>query len=128
MVVADLKTFGMDEKIVVSTPPSAPVQAMIAYNYYAAERIHPCTVLGMLYVLEIISSVYGGQVAHSIAEGMDMPLPEGFTFLESHASMDLDHMANLRTLLGTIHDPEVQQTVTSSIEMNFYLFIAFLKH
>jgi len=128
MVVADLKTFGVDEKVATSTPPSPPVQAMIAYNYYAADRIHPCTVLGMLYVLEIISSVYGGQVATSIAEGMNMPLPEGFTFLESHASMDLDHMANLRTLLGTIEDPAVQQVVTYSIEMNFYLFIAFLKH
>ena len=127
MVIADLKTFGVDEKIVSNTPPSAPVQAMIAYNYFAVERVHPCAVLGMLYVLEIISSVYGGQVASSIADGLNMPLPEGFTFLESHASMDLDHMANLRALLEKIQDTEVQKVVVSAIEMNFYLFIAFLK-
>ena len=29
-----------------SAAPSAPVQAMIGFNYYAAERVHPCSVLG----------------------------------------------------------------------------------
>ncbi len=128
VVLADLKTFGAEQNVVVAAQPSFPVQAMIAYNYHAAERIHPCSVLGMLYVLEIISSVYGGQVATSIAEGLDMPMPEGFTFLDSHASMDLDHMANLRALLQTIDDRNVQEIVINAIQMNFYLFIEFLKN
>ncbi len=29
-----------------AVPPSAPVQAMIAFNYYTTERVHPCGVLG----------------------------------------------------------------------------------
>src|SRR3569832_2493736 len=114
MVVADLKTFGIDEHTLTCSLPSVFVQAMVAYNYYAAERIHPCAVLGMLYVLEIISSVYGGQVAQSIADGLKMPLPKGFTFLESHASKDMDHMANLRALLDTIKDTAVQDLIISS--------------
>jgi pyrroloquinoline quinone (PQQ) biosynthesis protein C len=127
LVLADLKTFGIEENAVISAPPSYPVQAMISYNYHACERIHPCAVLGMLYVLEIISSVYGGQVAASIAQGLNMPLPQGFTFLESHASMDLDHMANLRELLQTIDDEETQKIIINAIQMNFYLFSEFLK-
>jgi pyrroloquinoline quinone (PQQ) biosynthesis protein C len=128
LVLADLKTFGVERDKVVATPPSFPIQAMLAYNYHSSERIHPCCVLGMLYVLEIISSVYGGQVSASIAEGLKMPLPEGFTFLDSHASMDLDHMANLRALLETIQDEEIQNLVIQAIQMNFYLFTEFLKH
>lgn len=127
MVLADLKTFGIAEDEVISTPPTFAVQAMIAYNYHTCERVHPCSVLGMLYVLEIISSVYGGQVAASIAQGLNMPLPQGFTFLESHASMDLDHMANLRELLQTIDDMETQKIIINAIQMNFYLFSEFLK-
>jgi pyrroloquinoline quinone (PQQ) biosynthesis protein C len=80
----------------------------------------------MLYVLEIISSVYGGQVASSIANGLGKPLPDGFSFLESHASMDLDHMAKLRELLQTIDDAAVQEHVIHSIHMNFHLFSQFL--
>ncbi len=128
LVLADLETFGVERSVVVAASPSLPVQAMLAYNYHASERIHPCSVLGMLYVLEIISSVYGGQVATSIADGFKMPLSDGgFTFLDSHAEMDKDHMANLHTVLQTIEDLDVQEIVVNAIEMNFYLFTEFLK-
>jgi pyrroloquinoline quinone (PQQ) biosynthesis protein C len=126
MVLADLAVFGIQAEEVKSAPPSFPVQAMLAYNYHVSERVHPCGVLGMLYVLEIISSVYGGQVARSISEGLGMSLPTGFTFLDSHASMDLDHMAKLRELLQTIEDPVAQEHVINAIRMNFYLFVQFL--
>jgi pyrroloquinoline quinone (PQQ) biosynthesis protein C len=126
MVLNDLAHFGVDINAVKTSRPSVSAQAMIAYNYYVSERIHPCCVIGMLYVLEIISSVYGGQVALSIANGLGKPLPDGFSFLESHASMDLDHMAKLRELLQTIHDTAVQEHVINSIHMNFYLFSQFL--
>ena len=128
MVLDDLAAFDVAPQKVRSTPPSYPVQAMIAYNYHVSERVHPCCVLGMLYVLEIISSVYGGQVAGAISGGLGMTLPNGFSFLDSHASMDLDHMAKLRELLQTIDDVEVQEMVINAIQTNFYLFTQFLNH
>ena len=57
-VLEDIETMGGDVAGAGVNPPSAPVQAMIAFNYYAAERQHPCSVLGMLYMLEVVSSVY----------------------------------------------------------------------
>jgi pyrroloquinoline quinone (PQQ) biosynthesis protein C len=129
MVLADLKTFGVEADAAIKAKPSFPVEAMLAYNYNGCERVHPCSVLGMLYVLEIISSVYGGQVAASIAEGLHMPLADGgFSFLDSHAAMDLDHMANLRALFETIEDSAVQDIIIRAIQMNFYLFTQFLIH
>jgi pyrroloquinoline quinone (PQQ) biosynthesis protein C len=129
LVLADLKKFGVEQEAVVKAKPSFPVEAMLAYNYHGCERVHPCSVLGMLYVLEIISSVYGGQVATSIAEGLHMQVEDGgFSFLDSHAAMDLDHMANLRVLLETIEDSAVQDIIIRAIQMNFYLFTDFLKH
>lgn len=126
MVLKDLAAFDVRPELVTASPPSYAVQSMIAYNYHASERIHPCAALGMLYVLEILSSVYGGQVATSISKGLKMELPEGFSFLESHASMDLDHMAKLRTLLQTIRDEPTQKVVINAIHMNFYHFSQFL--
>ncbi len=128
MVLNDLAAFGVSPEQVRDSAPSYPVQAMIAYNYHVSERVHPCCVLGMLYVLEIISSVYGGQVSGAISAGLEMPLPLGFSFLDSHASMDLDHMEKLRELLQTIDDAAVQELVINAIQTNFYLFTQFLNH
>jgi pyrroloquinoline quinone (PQQ) biosynthesis protein C len=112
---------------IIEASPSSAVQAMVGTNYYMAERRHPCSVLGMLYVLEIISSVYGGQVASSIASGLDRPLSSGFSFLESHASMDMDHMSKLRNLLQSVDLPEAQNALIESVKTNFYLFMQILK-
>lgn len=128
LVLNDLAAFGVGPEQIRASAPSYPVQAMIAYNYYVSERVHPCCVIGMLYVLEIISSVYGGQVSGAISAGLGMPLPLGFSFLDSHASMDLDHMEKLRELLQTIDDVAVQELVINAIQTNFYLFTQFLNH
>ena len=66
-VLEDIEAIGGDVASARAHPPSAPVQAMIAFNYFGAERVHPCSVLGMLYMLEVVSSVYGGRVSDSIA-------------------------------------------------------------
>ena len=82
-VLQDIESMGGDvEAARVLRPPSAPVQAMIGFNYYAAERVHPCAVLGMLYALEVVSSVYGGKVAESIARALERNVASGgFRFL-----------------------------------------------
>ncbi|HEV7619452.1 MAG TPA: iron-containing redox enzyme family protein [Burkholderiaceae bacterium] len=128
MVLNDLKVFGISAETVQASVPSYAVQAMLGYNYYTCERIHPCSVAGMLYGLELISSVYSGELATSISLGLDMPLPHGFTFLDSHSAMDLDHVAELRKLFQTIHDPHVQEIIINAIQMNFYLFTEFMKN
>jgi pyrroloquinoline quinone (PQQ) biosynthesis protein C len=127
MVLDDLKAFDVDPDMAKKSTPSHAVQAMIAFNYYTCERVHPCSVVGMLYALELISSVYSGQLAASISLGLDMPVTKGFTFLDSHSAMDLNHVAELRELLQTIRDPHVQDIIINAIQMNFYMFIQFMK-
>jgi pyrroloquinoline quinone (PQQ) biosynthesis protein C len=122
-VLKDIETVGGDPARVRAEPPSAPVQAMIGFNYYAAERVHPCSVLGMLYVLEVIASVYGGKAADSIARAIGREVAAGgFRFLSSHATMDADHMAKLTVLLKTITDPAAQDAVIRSTQVNFHQF------
>ena len=121
-VLEDIVAIGGDAKVQSATP-SAPVLAMIGYNYYAAERVHPCSVLGMLYVLEVVASVYGGTASDSIARAIGRdPGKGGFRFLSSHATMDADHLAQLNVLLKTIDDPAAQAAVISSTQVNFHQF------
>jgi pyrroloquinoline quinone (PQQ) biosynthesis protein C len=122
-VLEDLAAVGGDPARVQANAPSPPVQAMIAYNYYAVERAHPCAALGMLYALEVIASVYAGRVADSIARAIGRDVDGGgFRFLFSHASMDQDHVAKLNQLLKTIDDPAAQSAVIHATRVNFYQF------
>ena len=122
-VLEDVGAMGGDVVRVREAPPSAPAQAMIAFNYYTAERVHPCSVLGMLYVLEVMASVYGGRVADSIAKAIGHDVAAGgFRFLSSHATMDADHLAKLNVLLKTIADPAAQAAVINSTRVNFHQF------
>ena len=121
-VLEDIAAVGGDVNVRAALP-SAPVQAMIGYNYYAADRVHPCSVLGMLYVLEVVASVYGGKVADSIARAIGRETGAGgFRFLSSHATMDADHMAQLNVLLKTIDDPAAQAAIIESTRVNFHQF------
>ena len=122
-VLEDIEALGGDVSRVKAQPPSAPVQAMIGFNYYGAERVHPCSVLGMLYMLEVVSSVYGGRVSDSIAHALGRDVAAGgFKFLSSHATMDQDHLAKLNALVKTIADPEVQEAIVNSTNVNFFQF------
>ncbi len=122
-VLEDIEAVGGDVRGAGRNPPSAPVQAMIAFNYFSAERVHPCSVLGMLYMLEVVSSVYGGRVADSIARKLGRDVDAGgFKFLSSHATMDVDHMAKLNKLVKTIDDPVAQEAIVNSTRVNFFQF------
>ena len=122
-VLEDIEALGGDVRAVRETPPSPPAQAMIAFNYYASDRVHPCSVLGMLYMLEVVSSVYGGRVSDSIARALGRNVGDGgFKFLSSHATMDLDHMAKLNRLVKTIDDAGAQNAIVNATRVNFHQF------
>jgi pyrroloquinoline quinone (PQQ) biosynthesis protein C len=122
-VLEDIEALGGDVYAARANPPSAPAQAMIAFNYFAAERVHPCSVVGMLYMLEVVSSVYAGPVSDSIAKAIGRAVDGGgFKFLNSHSSMDVEHLAKLNVLVKAIDDPQAQEAIINSARVNFYQF------
>jgi pyrroloquinoline quinone (PQQ) biosynthesis protein C len=122
-VLEDIEAMGGNAARVRAELPSPAVQSMVAFNYFSAERAHPCAVLGMLYSLEVIASAYAATISQSIAKtvGRSVDGP-GFRFLMSHSAMDLDHVAKLNVLMKTISDPAAQQTIVNATRVNFYLF------
>ncbi len=128
IVIQDLASFNIEPEIVITGSVREPVQAMVAFNYYSSQVGNPCSVLGMIYVLEIISSVYAGKVASALSKSMGRNISEGFIFLHSHSSVDMEHMAKLRQLFQTIKSPDIFSDLMKSIKMNFYLFCEILKN
>jgi pyrroloquinoline quinone (PQQ) biosynthesis protein C len=122
-VLEDIEAVGGDVAGVCANPPSVPIQAMIAYNYHAAERVHPCSVLGMLYMLEVVSSVYAGRTSESIARALGRDVnAAGFKFLSSHSTLDADHLAKLNVLIKKVDDQAAQESIVNSTRVNFFQF------
>ncbi|MDO8300338.1 TenA family transcriptional regulator [Lacisediminimonas sp.] len=122
MVLDDLAEFDVDTDLVRHSRASEPVLALISSNYYLADRVHPCSVIGMSYVLELLASAYAGPIAAGLARGFGMQPGRGFAFLESHASLDEVHVVRLHALLNTLEDARAQQEVIAASKSNFYLF------
>jgi pyrroloquinoline quinone (PQQ) biosynthesis protein C len=121
-VLNDLQAVGVAPETTRAHVPSLHVLAMTGYNYWAADRRHPCSVLGMLYALEVIASVYGGPFAAAIKEALLLEGERGISFIGSHASMDAKHMAELREVLNTLHDDDARSAVVESVQVNFHHF------
>jgi pyrroloquinoline quinone (PQQ) biosynthesis protein C len=121
MVLTDIEQLGYNPEGLPSKNPAPAAQAMLAYNYFAVDRVDPYCVLGMVYVLELTSAGYGSKVAQSISRAIDHPISRGFTFLDSHATLDDDHLADLNGLIQSIDSTEKIAKIVDSVDMNFYL-------
>ena len=124
LILTDVRATGGDPIPLIrrqrTSHPAA--SAFVGFNYDAPARTHPAAVLGMLYTLEVVSSVYGGRVAASISRRLDMdPDGEGFLFLSSHATLDQDHMARLNEVIQTIKDPIAQAAVVQTANTNWWI-------
>jgi len=121
-VLNDLEAIGVPPATAREHAPSPYTQTMVGYNYWSADRRHPCSVLGMLYTLEVIASVYGGPFASAIRESLLLQGQHGVSFIDSHSTMDMAHMAELRKVLNTLDDEAAQEAVVESTLVNFHHF------
>lgn len=121
-VMNDLEAIGVTPATVLDHAASPTTLALNGYNYWAADRRHPCSVLGMLYALEVIASVYGGPFAAAIRESLMLEGERGISFIGSHATMDAKHMAELRVVLNKLQDTASREAVVESTLVNFHHF------
>ena len=121
-VMNDLDAVGVSHAVTRSQEPSVHTLTLNGFNYWAADRRHPCSVLGMMYALEVIASVYGGTFSAAIRESLLLEGDRGVSFIGSHATMDAEHMIELRKVLNTITDEAAREAVVKSTLVNFHHF------
>ena len=61
-------------------------------------------------------------VSSAIRESLFLQDDRGVSFVSSHATMDAEHMAELRTVLNTITDDAARDAVVESAIVNFHHF------
>lgn len=121
-VLNDLEAIGVPPAQARVHPPTVHTLSLNGYNYWAADRRHPCSVLGMLYALEVVASVYGGPFASAIRESLLLEGDHGVSFIDSHATMDAKHMAELRQVLNLVKEEAAQAAIVESVRVNFHHF------
>ena len=126
-VLNDLVAMGVEAEATRAYAPTMLMLAFNGYNYWAADRRHPCSVLGMIYALEVIASVYGGPITTAIKESLLLENDRGISFISSHATLDTEHMAELRVVLNLLDDPEAGEAVIESTTFNFHQFTRILE-
>jgi len=126
-VVNDLEVVGVPAARTLAYQPSMRILAFNGYNYWAADRKHPMSALGMVYALEVIASVYGGPMTAAITESLLLEGDRGISFISSHAELDAQHMADLRVVLNGVTDDEAKSAIIESSCVNFDQFARILE-
>jgi len=121
-VLNDLEAIGVSRETALSASPSIFVSALCGYNYWCADRRHPCSPLGMMYSLEVIASVYGGPFSSAISESLLLQNGLGVSFIRSHADLDTEHMIDLKLALNTITRAQTKDSIVESTLVNFHHF------
>lgn len=121
-VLNDLEVVGVDVGTARAYSPTLAMLGLNGYNYWSADRRHPCSVLGMIYTLEVVASVYGGQMTTAISDSLLLEGDRGISFISSHATMDAEHMAELRLVLNQVDDDEAKAAIVESTVFNFHQF------
>jgi pyrroloquinoline quinone (PQQ) biosynthesis protein C len=121
-VLNDLEAVGVSRERARAEVPGIFTKALCGYNYWSADRGHPCATLGMMYALEVIASVYGGTFASAMTEALLLEDGRGVSFIGSHASMDAEHLIDLKEILNTVMDDPARDAIVESTTVNFHHF------
>ena len=126
-VLNDLDAMGVSREKSLAYIPTVHLLGLTGYNYWAADRRHPCSTLGMIYALEVIASVYGGPITAAIKESLLLEDDLGISFISSHATLDTEHMAELRVVMNDIDDDATKEAIVESAIFNFHQFTRMLE-
>jgi pyrroloquinoline quinone (PQQ) biosynthesis protein C len=97
-ILDDIRAMGGDADAVRTGKPGQACQVMVGYTYYAIEWISPYAMLGSVHVLEGMSMMLADKAADAIRSSLTFPGDAGFSYLRSHGSLDIEHVAFFKEL------------------------------
>ncbi|PKO53773.1 MAG: biliverdin-producing heme oxygenase [Betaproteobacteria bacterium HGW-Betaproteobacteria-2] len=120
-ILNDITACGGDAEAVRRGKPGQATELMVAYAYDMVYRVNPVGFLGMVLVLEGTSTAMATQAGAAIQQSLGLG-KQAFTYLTSHGSLDISHVAFYETLANRIEDPADQQMVIDSAKMFYKLY------
>jgi len=126
-ILDDIAALGGDVAAIRAAQGGPAVRIMVGYAYFAVEWISPYTLLGMVHVLEGISAMIALRAARSIRSRIGESRGKGFSYLESHGSLDQEHVKFFEVLVNRVEAPETRDMIVDSAKIMYRLFGAVFK-
>ena len=120
-ILEDIAAAGGDPDAVRGAGPAPATEMMVAYAYDQIQRCNPVGFLGMVYVLEGTSVSLAHHAAGAIGLGLGLP-PTAFHYLQSHGSVDQEHIRFLEDLLNRLDREEDRAAVLHAARIFFRLY------
>ena len=120
-ILNDIKATGIDAETIRFATPAPATEIMVAYAYDTIMRNNPIAFFGMVLVLEGTSVAMATQAAGKIQENLKLP-NQAFSYLNSHGSLDIEHMGFFEGLMNKVTDQCDQNDIIHAAKMFYKLY------
>ena len=120
-ILNDLAACGADPEAVRHGQPALATELMVSYVYDRIARHNPVSFFGMVNVLEGTSIALATRAASAIRGSLELP-PTAFSYLNSHGSLDLEHMRFFEDLMNRLDTDEDREAVVHTARVVYRLY------
>jgi len=120
-ILNDIRATGADPEAVRNGLPAIATELMVAYAYDTVMRNNPAGFFGMVFVLEGTSITLATNAATIIKDKLGLP-PQAFSYLQSHGSLDLEHMGFFEKLMNRVEDSGDRQAIIHAARIFYRLY------
>ena len=120
-ILNDLAACGADPEAVRHGQPALATELMVSYVYDRIARHNPVSFFGMVNVLEGTSIALATRAASAIRGSLGLP-PTAFSYLNSHGSLDLEHMRFFEDLMNRLDADEDREAVVHTARVVYRLY------
>ena len=120
-ILNDIAASGGDAEAVRRGTPHVSTEVMVAYAYDTIRRNNPLGFFGMVFVLEGTSIRLATDAAQVIQGALGLP-DKAFSYLRSHGSPDIKHMAQFSGLMNRLDDEADQGAVVHCANVFYRLY------
>ena len=120
-ILNDIRACGADADAVRMETPNLPTELMVSYVYDQINRCNPVSFFGMVNVLEGTSIALATQAAGIIKGELGLP-PQAFSYLTSHGSLDIEHIAFYEKLMNRLDEPADKAAVVHTAKVVYRLY------
>lgn len=120
-ILNDITATGLDAETVRHGRPHYTTELMVSYAYDTIMRHNPVGFFGMVLVLEGTSVAMATNAAEKIQTNLKLS-DSAFSYLNSHGSLDIEHMGFYESLMNKISDPDDQHAIIHAAKMFYKLY------
>ena len=120
-ILDDINAAGGNGDAVAVSDPAPATKAMTDFAYHTIRTGNPAAFFGMVFVLEGTSIAMATAGAGAVQQALGLP-SSAFRYLNSHGSLDQEHMVFFEKLMNRIADAADQAAIVAMARTMFGLF------